>query len=129
MYIRILSTTFLFWGFIFQASSSLSQGYPQIRIDPWTTKAGEKSTYYEMLNWDTSPYREFTYIKRTGPNKWDITEYMNFRMLFPRGYEQPNDKDKYPMVILLHGAGESGVAWSDHFDYVNGHKSTPPEPE
>lgn len=127
---KILLWNFLFSGFIFQAFNSFSQEYPQVRIDPWTTKSGEKSTYYSMLDWDTSPYKEFTYLKRSGPNKWEITEYMNFRMLFPKGYDaSTNNGKKYPMIIFLHGAGESGVAWTNNYDYVNGYRDTPPEPE
>lgn len=105
-----------------------SQEYPTVSIEPWTTKSGEQSTYFKMVEWDSSPYKEYTYIKRNGPNKWDITEYLNFRMLFPKGYETLVDK-KYPIIILLHGAGESGIKWTNNFDYANGHKDTPPEPE
>lgn len=126
---KALLTSLLFFGFILITSIGFSQEYPQTSIDPWTTRAGQKSTYYKMVDWDSSPYKEYTFLKRTGPNDWEITEYLNFRMLYPKGYETSNDNRTYPLIILLHGAGESGIVWTDHFDYANGYEETPPEPE
>ena len=66
--------------------------------------------YYPMLNWDTSPYKSFRF---TRPNaSW---EWINFRLLFPNGFDSTaNDGTKYPLIIELHGAGESGrMEWNN----------------
>ena len=71
-----------------------------------------------MVDWDSSPYEEFTYWKRTGPNYWNVTEYMNFRLLFPKGYDSSAvEGKKYPLIVMLHGAGESGIKWTPYYDY------------
>lgn len=128
MVVKRLSIFFVLWFVLLLPC--FPQEYPTARIEPWTTKSGEQSTYFKMVDWDSSPYKEFTYIKRSGPNTWDITEYLNFRMLFPKEYNASADEDKkYPIIIFLHGAGESGIKWTGNFDYANGYKDTPPEPE
>jgi predicted esterase len=69
---------------------------------------------YEMVSWDASAYREFVYWTENasgGP-----TEFMNWRAIFPAGYD-PAGSIKYPMIVMLHGAGESGREWTDHFIY------------
>ena len=66
--------------------------------------------YYSMLNWDTSPFKSYRY---TRPEvSW---EWINFRLLFPNGYDSlAQDNKKYPIIIMLHGAGESGrMEWNN----------------
>jgi predicted peptidase/chitodextrinase len=54
---------------------------------------------------------------------------MNYRLLFPRDYNQ-NENYKYPMIVMLHGAGERGNCWNGNCFYngrvtsVNGSGST-----
>ena len=87
-------------------------------IDPWTTKERRPSSYYPMTNWGTSEYKEFTYWKRTGPNFWNVSEYMNMRLLFPVEYDSSAvEEKKYPLIVVLHGAGESGVTWTPYYNY------------
>src|SRR5438132_13536591 len=69
--------------------------------------------YYKMVSWDSRPYQEFTYYLSNGTT---IVEFMNWRILFPQGYQQQGSQ-KYPMIIMLHGAGESGREWSGNFVY------------
>lgn len=69
---------------------------------------------YEMVSWNASQYREFTYWLENasgGP-----AEFMNWRAIFPAGYN-PAGPVKYPMIVMLHGAGESGREWTGHFAY------------
>ncbi|WP_051049937.1 carboxylesterase family protein, partial [Nafulsella turpanensis] len=73
--------------------------------------------YYPMLSWDTSPYKSFRYTRAGG--SWD---WMNFRLLYPQGYDSlANDGKKYPIIIMLHGAGESArMEWSTKEPYPSG---------
>jgi predicted esterase len=69
---------------------------------------------YEMVSWDPSLYREFVYWVENssgGP-----VEFMNWRAIFPAGYD-PAGSVKYPMIVMLHGAGESGREWTGRFVY------------
>jgi predicted esterase len=70
--------------------------------------------YYKMVSWDDSQYKEFSYriLDSTGKT----TDFMNWRAIFPPGYDK-NNPQKYPMILMLHGAGESGRSWSGRFSY------------
>ncbi|WP_017734097.1 PKD domain-containing protein [Nafulsella turpanensis] len=62
-------------------------------------------SYYPMLEWDTSPYKSYRYTREN--TSWD---YINFRLLFPNGYDSTaNNGKKYPLIIVLHGGGESAL--------------------
>src|SRR5438045_1741049 len=61
------------------------------------------SHYYKMVTWDSQPYQESTYWLSNGSS---VVEFMNWRILFPPGYQQGSQK--YPAILMLHGAGESG---------------------
>ncbi|MCB0494724.1 MAG: fibronectin type III domain-containing protein, partial [Cyclobacteriaceae bacterium] len=77
-------------------------------------------SFYNMTSWDSSPYKEgfFKWIfNMTGidpaTDTYDRggTPFMNFRLLFPNGY----DKDYapgYPMILMMHGAGERANCWN-----------------
>jgi len=67
-----------------------------------------------MVSWDDSQYKEFTYRKLSATG--NITEFMNWRAIFPAGYDK-NNPQKYPMIVMLHGAGESGRSWTGVYDY------------
>ncbi|HTH55916.1 MAG TPA: PA14 domain-containing protein [Cyclobacteriaceae bacterium] len=65
--------------------------------------------YYQMVTWDDTQYQEFAYwLSSSGGS---VVEFMNWRILFPQGYQQ-SGTTKYPMIIFLHGAGESGRQWT-----------------
>jgi predicted esterase len=72
--------------------------------------------YYKMVSWDDNQYKEFNYrnLKSTG----GVVEFMNWRAIFPEGYNSKDKTKKYPMIVMLHGAGESGRSWKDHFVYL-----------
>lgn len=63
-----------------------------------------KTFYKTSTEFDTSPYKEFNYQK-TG---YDV---LNIRFLEPQDFN-PAEGKKYPMVVMLHGAGESGDCWN-----------------
>ncbi len=72
------------------------------------------SSYYDMNNWNTSPYEEFYYKNNSA--------FINFRLLKPKGYNPDNTAKKYPLIVLLHGVGEAGRRGleSDNFStYAN----------
>ena len=73
------------------------------------------ANYYKMVSWDDSQYLEFTYYKRDDATK-DLIEFMNYRLLLPKNYD-PLETTEYPMIVMLHGAGESGRTWAGHFAY------------
>lgn len=64
-------------------------------------------TYFDMTNWDTSPYTEGHLMQKNG-TKWIFR--LNYRLLYPNSYDK-NYKDGYPLLIMLHGAGERGNCW------------------
>ncbi len=41
---------------------------------------------------------------------------MNWRMAFPLNYNAERT-EKYPMIVMLHGAGESGRIWTGNYNY------------
>ncbi len=76
--------------------------------------------YYRMVTWEDSHYEEFAYYE-TNENG-AIKNFMNWRIAFPPGYDK-NANKKYPTILMLHGAGESGRVWSGRYQY------TPEDPE
>ncbi len=76
-----------------------------------------ETPYYPMLNWDTSPYKSYRYTRAD-------KEWMNFRLLFPNGYDSTAaDGQEYPLIIVLHGGGESA-----RMEWNNTTKSNTPYP-
>ncbi|HTH54639.1 MAG TPA: PA14 domain-containing protein [Cyclobacteriaceae bacterium] len=70
--------------------------------------------YYKMVSFDDQQYQEFFYSLTNSSGS--VAEFMNWRIVFPPGYN-PNASSPYPMIVMLHGAGESGREWSGHFVY------------
>lgn len=78
-------------------------------IPSWTyhPKAGYNTKYYggdinkpAYGDWRSTPI----------PAEVEWSGKMNFRLLIPLGYDQLQSYE-YPMIVMLHGAGESAVAW------------------
>lgn len=69
--------------------------------------------YYKSVSWDDSQIKEFALRRLDGAA---VQEFMNFRVLFPNGFNKNNDT-KYPLIVMLHGAGESGRSWAGRYDY------------
>ena len=73
-------------------------------------------------SWDVGPvtgnFKDGNYTKTTTDLQGNkvYNEFMNFRAIFPPGYSISNPS-KYPMIIMLHGAGEGGRIWSGNFNF------------
>jgi predicted esterase len=92
-----------------------------VRFTPdYSMRNNSLSHKYEMVSWDATAYREFAYWVDNGSG--GAIEFMNWRAIFPAGFD-PAANVKYPMIVMLHGAGESGREWTNHFTY------TPADPE
>lgn len=97
---------------------SLNVYAQQIVTGTWSYRTGEDGSvkdppemgvtgFYDMTPWDSSPYQQFRY--HSGTNNPDKSNFkMNFRLLFPNGYDK-NSTEKYPLIVLLHGLGEAGL--------------------
>jgi predicted esterase len=69
-----------------------------------------------MVDWD-SYYTEATIWKSTSGRPAEASAFLNFRIIFPPGYNIKDNTKKYPLIIMLHGAGESGRIWDGNFTY------------
>ena len=68
-----------------------------------------------MVGWDDGQYAEFAYWEQSALNS--IVDHMNWRAIFPPGYTAGSG-EKYPMIVMLHGAGESGRKFTDVYNYA-----------
>lgn len=62
----------------------------------------------------TGVFKEGSYVGKD--INGNTVEFMNWRMVYPTGYS-PTNPTKYPMIVMLHGAGEGGRKWNGQFDY------------
>lgn len=72
--------------------------------------------HYYPTNSFESAYQEFAAWRSPTGNAENATDFMNFRVAFPLNYNQSRP-EPYPVILMLHGAGESGRIWSGNFDY------------
>ena len=101
-------------GLYAQTVARYDSGFTYREVDPSICSDPQHLChFYKSVSWDDSKFAEYTY---RGMNGSYVVEFMNWRMLFPPGYSKKNSS-KYPMIIMLHGAGESGRAWTGHFEY------------
>ena len=67
------------------------------------------NTYVRDVTWNTSDYGEGNLREVNG----DMDNFvMNYRLLKPENYNA-NYSPGYPIIIMIHGAGESGNCWID----------------
>lgn len=71
--------------------------------------------YHKMVTWDDSQYKEFAYYETS--QYGTVMDFMNWRAIFPAGFDKNNTSKKYPAIVMLHGAGESGRKWTGRFQY------------
>ncbi|WP_296623126.1 GDSL-type esterase/lipase family protein [Marivirga sp.] len=77
--------------------------------------AGGVTSYYDRTNWDSDQYEQGHIIDDGS----QLPEFkLNFRLLKPNGYDE-NYEDGYPLIIMLHGAGERGNCWSNNCYYAS----------
>jgi predicted esterase len=67
------------------------------------------NTYRDMTSWDSSPYTQGNLREKNGTSDAFV---MNYRLLFPVGYNASYSQG-YPMIIMMHGAGERGNCWDN----------------
>ncbi|WP_375579328.1 GDSL-type esterase/lipase family protein [Marivirga tractuosa] len=70
---------------------------------------GGVTSYFNRTSWNSDQYGQGHLI-------YDIpnTEFVqNFRLLEPNGYDE-NFEEGYPLIIMLHGAGERGNCWGNN---------------
>ncbi len=86
------------------------------------------NSYRDMTSWDSSPYTQGNLREKNGTNDYFI---MNYRLLFPQEY-QASYSPGYPMIVMMHGAGERGNCWDNncyHDDRsYNPNTNDPPAP-
>lgn len=72
--------------------------------------SGQKTnSFRDMTGWDSSPYGEGNLREKNGSSDRFV---MNYRLLFPGGY-QPSYSEGYPMIVMMHGAGERANCWDN----------------
>lgn len=109
---------------------SFSQTAPTIKYDSGFTWRGYNGSEpplcssklchrYPMVDWDAY-YTESTIWKSGNDNPNEASAFMNFRIAFPAGYNIHDNTKRYPVIIMLHGAGESGRVWDGNFIYTSG---------
>src|SRR5690606_6109073 len=80
----------------------LNQVFSQEQIVEGTYSNRGTGTYHKMLNYDTSPYEDYYLANANGGF------LINFRLLKPNGFDPANTQKKYPLILMMHGVGESG---------------------
>jgi chitodextrinase/lysophospholipase L1-like esterase/pimeloyl-ACP methyl ester carboxylesterase len=101
-------------GFKFHENASNPNG-PKLSIDRYplqdstfsfrSSTAGGKTSFFNRTGWNSEQYGQGHIIDNlTGQFQ------LNFRLLEPNGYDE-NFEDGYPLIVMLHGAGERGNCW------------------
>jgi hypothetical protein len=65
------------------------------------------NTYRDMTSWNSSAYTEGNMREKNGTADAFV---MNYRLLFPVSYK-PAYSPGYPLIIMMHGAGERANCW------------------
>lgn len=67
-------------------------------------------SFRDMTSWDSRPYTQGNLREKNGSADAFM---MNYRLLFPASYE-PSYTEGYPLVVMMHGAGERGNCWDSN---------------
>lgn len=86
------------------------------------------NTYRSMTSWNTSDYQQGNMREKIGDNDQFV---MNYRILFPDNYQEEYSPG-YPIIIMFHGAGETGNCWMNSCHWSdpswNPNTNNPPAP-
>jgi chitodextrinase len=87
------------------------------------------NTFRDMTaSWNSSPYGQGNMREKNGNSDQFV---INYRILFPQNYN-PSFDPGYPIIIMLHGAGETGNCWGNNCHwadpYWNPVTNNPPAP-
>jgi hypothetical protein len=64
--------------------------------------------FQDMTSWDSSPYTQGNLREKNGSADYFV---LNYRLLFPATYNA-NYAKGYPLIVMMHGAGERGNCWN-----------------
>lgn len=67
------------------------------------------NTFHDMTTWNSSAYTQGNMREKIGSTDNFV---MNYRLLFPVSY-RPAYSPGYPIIIMMHGAGERGNCWDN----------------
>ncbi len=77
--------------------------------------SGSVTQFHNMTNWSSTQYTQgHLWNKSPAQNKF----VQNFRFLFPVDYDSAYEPG-YPLIIMLHGAGERGNCWGNNCHWSN----------
>lgn len=77
----------------------------------------DRLCHYHPTNSFESAFQEFAAWRSANGNPNSAESFMNFRVAFPLNYDV-NREQPYPIILMLHGAGESGRIWQGNFNYA-----------
>lgn len=93
-----------------------------------TSTGAKTNTFRDMTSWNSSAYSEGNLREKIGTSDAFI---MNYRLLFPVGYK-PSFSEGYPLIVMMHGAGERGNCWDNECFWADRSwrpsSNTPPAP-
>jgi hypothetical protein len=95
--IRIAEASNRYWYLQEDLTFSFRESAPGVKTN----------TFKDMTSWDSSPYKQGNMRKKSGTTDAFV---MNYRLLFPGNYDA-NYSPGYPIIVMLHGAGERGNCW------------------
>ncbi len=75
---------------------------------------GYTNTYIGFPNGAMAGFNSSQYGQGQLKLWYETNGQMNYRLLFPVGYNH-NDPYQYPLIVMTHGAGESGAGWGPPF--------------
>ncbi len=78
------------------------------------TTAGSATSYYNRTGWNSNPYTQ-GYLSEEFSNS---LFQQNFRLLFPIDYDEDYEEG-YPLIVMMHGAGERGNCWNNNCYWGN----------
>jgi predicted esterase/chitodextrinase len=75
-------------------------------------QSGETPTgsFLDMTSWDSSPYTQGNLREKNGNYDYFV---LNYRLLLPQAYNKSYSPG-YPIIIMMHGAGERGNCWDNN---------------
>lgn len=89
-----------------QNKDTLNISITNYKLVPGTYSWRGNDQFHDMTSWDSSPYLQ-------GHLRQGTQFRMNYRLLLPSGHNS-SYKPGYPMIVMLHGAGERGNCWNDN---------------
>lgn len=86
-------------------------------IDNVIAQSIEPAPYYQMVTWNSSQYKSFKLTGGSANPNYNTT----FRLLWPTNYDSSMvSTTKYPLILMLHGAGESALGNAKFGTYPSG---------